>query len=489
MTMPSSSGGTRPNIDYNIGEADLWKQVGNLAQAAGSTINTVYLLQAEQQFMDATLKAEEEITRFGQSLNENQDEDTYQAELDKSIGTARKFSPKNTLAARNYDNWLRKQSISWKRATEDARQRKIVNKWKATELDLENKAKNTGSTAPLYVHLNTGVALGYMDQDDAQRIIIDTENIVKYNRAMDVAKTRPEELLDSVKTVNGKEHIGILPDITDTGQIMAIKNIAKGAIQDAKIEMGRLKLETTSRLKQYAADPNVDTDMMETKITQSDALSPAQKIEAMSEWRQARNIMAKGGQNPYTTTQNWELYNEDRRKVTSEDITEQEIIDHVGPKGYSWPQAEHLISVLNGKSSKASAFEDSSAAKLLIEMIDGYSDTMKVPKEVIPVLRNKALRLLQDSIDGSEKVMTKRQKEETALRIFNSLKTEALTMGTEASTLMPLGEQLDLAVAENRAYKAGQTTKYKIGDTITKGGKTWKIVDFDTDGTPLVEEL
>jgi hypothetical protein len=32
-------------------------------------------------------------------------------------------------------------------------------------------------------------------------------------------------------------------------------------------------------------------------------------------------------------------------------------------------------------------------------------------------------------------------------------------------------------------------TKRKIGDTITRGGKPWKIAGFDTDGDPLVDEV
>ena len=32
-------------------------------------------------------------------------------------------------------------------------------------------------------------------------------------------------------------------------------------------------------------------------------------------------------------------------------------------------------------------------------------------------------------------------------------------------------------------------TKRKIGDVVSKGGRKYKIVEFDTDGEPLVEEV
>ena len=34
-----------------------------------------------------------------------------------------------------------------------------------------------------------------------------------------------------------------------------------------------------------------------------------------------------------------------------------------------------------------------------------------------------------------------------------------------------------------------KTGKYKIGEIIKRGGKQWKIVGFDNDGVPLVEEV
>ena len=30
--------------------------------------------------------------------------------------------------------------------------------------------------------------------------------------------------------------------------------------------------------------------------------------------------------------------------------------------------------------------------------------------------------------------------------------------------------------------------KYKVGDTINRGGRNWNVVGFDKDGEPLVEE-
>lgn len=40
-----------------------------------------------------------------------------------------------------------------------------------------------------------------------------------------------------------------------------------------------------------------------------------------------------------------------------------------------------------------------------------------------------------------------------------------------------------------RSTGSRQKSPYKIGDTVKKGGRQWKVVGFDEDGTPLVEEI
>jgi len=50
-------------------------------------------------------------------------------------------------------------------------------------------------------------------------------------------------------------------------------------------------------------------------------------------------------------------------------------------------------------------------------------------------------------------------------------------------------EGLDKRMAADfQKVKEKSPTKYKVGDTVEKGGRKWKIVGFDKDGEPLVEE-
>jgi hypothetical protein len=77
--------------------------------------------------------------------------------------------------------------------------------------------------------------------------------------------------------------------------MMAMKNIAEGFVNEQKLDRGRLTLEQEMAINKAAADPNTETEFMEKKISQSDGLTPEQKINAMNKYTAARRrYEAKG---------------------------------------------------------------------------------------------------------------------------------------------------------------------------------------------------
>jgi len=232
MTMPGTSGGIRPNLDYETGEANVWRAVGNLAEAGTETVSRIYLLQAEQQYVDAKLKAETEMINLAKYLNENTDEYTYQGEFEKSVGNIKKNAPRNPLAARRYDYFVRQQVPLLQNSVDESSRRRIVDKWGAQRILAQDKWEATGNSAEYLELTQAGVALGYMDKEAATKEILATENAANYNQAIEVARVRPQEIIDSFYIKDGKERIGILPNITDIGQIMAIENIAVNKLRE-----------------------------------------------------------------------------------------------------------------------------------------------------------------------------------------------------------------------------------------------------------------
>jgi hypothetical protein len=202
--MPGTSGGVRGQIDFDVGGEELWRQVGRLAGTVGEMGMKLHLQQAEiqyqdLQYQDSLLKAENEITSLSDRLRQNQDEDTYDAELNKSVQTINKFRPKNPLAAREYDAWVRRQTPEWKQDVKKAKEIRLNNKWVAMRDTLAEQAIDTGGLTKLQVHLASGIALGRTNVAAAGAFLRKTENAAEYNMGLNWALTNPEGLLDAIE--------------------------------------------------------------------------------------------------------------------------------------------------------------------------------------------------------------------------------------------------------------------------------------------------
>jgi tetratricopeptide (TPR) repeat protein len=193
-------------------------------------------------------------------------------------------------------------------------------------------------------------------------------------------------------------------------------------------------------------------DIVKAKIDQSDGLTPMQKTEAWKQYNDAIAVRAKTGQNPYETTQDWNAAMEAYWKAEQGIAPDR---NDVGSK-YDVQWYEKLKKIAEGGGTTGD-FEDSMAAKFLKELIDDFGRRYSLYQEV-PVMREKAFRLLQDGIQSAKTPLTDREKKELALRIFNNLQSEPITSApgallTPTEKAEELGQSLDKAVAENIAYK------------------------------------
>jgi hypothetical protein len=158
--IPSPSGGFRPSLSFDIGEDNLWEQVGNLAKGGQNLLLTMHVQQAEIQFQDAKLQAEDEIDKLGSRLDKNLDEDTYEGELQTSIGTINSFSPKNPLAAREFTKWIKRQTPGWNDRINASKKARLDDK-KIAQLDtLEDIGDLPNLAVSLDAAVKTGVITG-----------------------------------------------------------------------------------------------------------------------------------------------------------------------------------------------------------------------------------------------------------------------------------------------------------------------------------------
>ena len=418
----------RPRTDFRTGEGEVFRQLGNLAATGGDIAVKLYVQQAQDQFSTAQIQTKQAEADYAASLSKELDESKYPGMLKKYEASIKEFRPKNPLAAHDFDGYIANKSVEWGKANTQAMEDRLLDKWEVKADILEKEFIETGDEIAYVEHMGKGVQLHGQDESQSLRRVEAARGKADRRIWLDTAKSRPEELLDSVKTVDGKERIGLLPGLTDPGVILEIKNIAKGSIADQIIEKGRLSIETQARLSEAAADPNTDVGEYQIKIQQSDGLTDEQKINAMDKFVKSRRIMAAGGDNSYTRTQNWTLYSNHRERAAKRTITEQEIMDNVGPGGYSWPEAERLLKIISGESSSSKAFEESAAAKNLTAQIKAMLPVTGTTIDRTDVALNqfatqRGLGLLEDAIQRNPD-WTDREKKEEALRIGRQLERE-----------------------------------------------------------------
>lgn len=219
-------------------------------------------------------------------------------------------------------------------------------------------------------------------------------------------------------------------------------------------------------------------DIVKAKIDQSDGLTPMQKTEAWKQYNDAIAVRAKTGQNPYETTQDWNAAMEAYWKAEQGIAPDR---NDVGSK-YDVQWYEKLKKIAEGGGTTGD-FEDSMAAKFLKELIDDFGRRYSLYQEV-PVMREKAFRLLQDGIQSAKTPLTDREKKELALRIFNNLQSEPITSApgallTPTEKAEELGQSLDKAVAENRAFLKRQSkakSPYKEYPDAFLENSVWKVI-------------
>lgn len=429
-SIPGTSGGALANLDTRTGNIQLAGAAGELAQAGIDMSIDMWRLQADTELTDAVAADQEELNVFFAKLKGNPDTHTYDAEFTKLMEGIEGRELKNGLAAIGHRKYITKFKPAWNNDLRKAKEAKTKETGIAALIEAEEKAKLDGNFVPVLTKLNSLVSVGLLGADEAAERLKPVVMAAEYNEAMRVVGNieNAEEFLRTYK--NDKSPImKDLPTVyNDPGKMRAMKNLAIGTIGDAQRGVARLTLKQTTAIKNSAMDDSVTSEFMAKKILQSDGLTNPQKESALKLFTRSRQTMTKGGNNAYRITENWGLYTEHRERAAKRRITEQEIVDSVGPGGYSWPEAERLIRVISGEDSSAKAFEDSGAAKNLIAQIKAMIPTTGALVDRVEVALNqfatqKGLELLEDAIQNNPD-WTDRQKKEEALRIGRQLERE-----------------------------------------------------------------
>lgn len=354
-SMPGTSGGVRGQIDFDVGEQELWQQVGRLAGVVGDMSLKLHVQQAEIQLQESTLKAEEEMLNLANRLRQNQDEDTYDAELNKSLQTMNTFTPKNQLAARDYSSWVKRQTPGWKSDVNKAKEIRLNNKWTAMRDTLAEQSIETGDSTKLKLHLATGVALGRTNEAAAGEYLRKTENAAEYNMGLNWALTNPQGLLDAIEVKDGKTQIEGLTTLK-SGQIVALRSNAEGTINFNKRQEDTVTSAIYNDVLGHAAKGTPPQQMKEL-LKDTAGLTETERTDLMNTYLSAYKTWQGTGSNPWTTTHDYGALMEMQLKISQgEPVTEMDIwkrmLTKEGP-AYSLNDARNLINQLPDKKNPA----------------------------------------------------------------------------------------------------------------------------------------
>jgi hypothetical protein len=352
--MPGTSGGVRGNINFDVGGEELWQQVGRLAGAVGEIGMKLHIQQAEIQYQDSLLKAEEEILSLSDRLRQNQDEDTYDAELNKSIQSINKFKPKNPLAARDYDAWVKRQTPGWKQDVKKAKEIRLNNKWTAMRDTLAEQAVDTGGLTKLKTHLATGVALGRTNVAAANKYLQTITKKALYEMGINDATANPQVFLESISIKNGKKHSSRHPELA-TGELMALSNIAEGEIGNIKRrdEIAHAALFDNVTKLGMNGEP---FEKVKARIQQTVGISDKIKNKLMSTYASAFSLWDEEKVNAWRITQDYNALFDMQVKISSgQPVSELDILKAQiagGKVNFSRPDALNLMNQLPDNKSK-----------------------------------------------------------------------------------------------------------------------------------------
>jgi len=197
-------------------------------------------------------------------------------------------------------------------------------------------------------------------------------------------------------------------------------------------------------------------------------------VDALNKYQNAFRILNTTGHNVYKETQNWELYWQDYQKAIDDNISELEARNHVGVNGYSVTQFKEIKGIIDGTSSKGKGFEDTKAAKDLIEMIDYNFNLVIGGLEEQKYLHNKGLKLLKEAITED---MNNDDKLLEAVRISRELKKEF----ESGKTLEELEQGLTMGAATGLGdiwNKLDSDDRKRALDALARGVTAQQIIDL-----------
>lgn len=487
------------------GRAEVARQIGAVGAQLGSLGAEINAQQAEVEYQDFKLRQAARIDALGDELAENTDEYTYRAATDKVISQMQGDMPRNGLAKRFASSWIKNEIPNLNKALKDSIKRRIKDKSDVVQGRLIESAIRTGNAVDLAEHTIGRVAAGHMSAADAEKVMRETRHQAELWDIRQIALgPNPEIVLENY--TNAQELQEDYPTLS-ADDYQNIRSAAEGNInfkdrrQDAALSSF---YDDISKKAEEGMSPKA----MREQLLQTPGLTTKERQKAMNTFSSAYRTWNETEVDPWKVTQDYNALAElDLKLARGEPLSELDVWNKMysqPEKGPLFSRTDALAVIRRLPDKKTPALQspfadewvgDTGIIKSLFAEEDddgnfvipmdkaGEWATMRQDAEAIIEKHypdfNKANQELTALVapvkDANAKSLTR--------RIWNGFKTAASFVPT---TLLP-GAPIVIRAKQKAVIRANQ--KAKLGDEIEKGGRTWKVVAFDNDGEPLVEEV
>lgn len=318
MPTPGIRSGGSINIDFNTGEVDVWRQVGNLAATGMDVATRLYLKQAEDQYATAQILSMQDETGYAESLRKETDETKYDTMLDSHIASQDNHRPKNPLAAKEWDRYVVKRAIDLKKSNEIAKEERLYDKWQ-TRRDLLTEQ---GNIPLLRQETAAGIALGY-DESEAMEYLRKAEHVVTRQEMESMAGNDPDKILkyDTPEKMK-KAFLDSLP--ADFAYIRGLASNQKNyRLQKENEAMSAFYTDVSKK-----AEEGVPLPVLRELIRNQPGISTEEKERAMRVANSAYSTWGEGGtkENPWKSTQDYNALMEMQIKISQgQPVTEMDI--------------------------------------------------------------------------------------------------------------------------------------------------------------------
>lgn len=472
--MPGTSGGVRGDISFDVGEEELWQQVGRLAGVVGDISLKLHVQQAEIQLQESVLSAEEEMLNLSDRLRKNQDEDTYDAELNKSIQTMNQFRPKNPLAARDYDAWVRRQTPGWKSDVKKAKEIRLNNKWEAMRDTLAEQAIRNGTLTKLGMHMATGVALGRTNEAAAGKFLRDTRHAAEFEAAKRIAFNNPDRALELLKEDEMEGFV--LLDIDD---LKRVRDIARARQFDLESQYDKQQLAEIESLWDLSLREATTSEDIIQAIDNLQFHNAKEKDQLLRQTLSRYELIQKGKGDPLRYRKDdeafWDLY----QKAVDNDTTERDFRKAVNQGKITVTDYQTLNNVLTemGGENKGTNREINTAMKDMEELLTatGYFDP-----SILKTAKIKARMALEAKINERKKTtkpLAGRELTEEMLKIERAIEREMAGALTPEDILPPPKPYagLDIRKLERLERELTVSPYEEYPDAFFEDG-TWKVI-------------